>query len=619
LSKKSIRQNPSRIRFDSSKEKAVIDNMQTPSAIRGMIEKVSLRIWYCANVPAKGRSSTGMHKKSINRCEKRISVIEHMINQKTIAYNSYICEKKKKNCYFYCKYDNMVEDRKFFIQTGFHMPETAKTLVNTVKIKKAIEAEVPLLITTYTLPHEMELYIHDVITSYMKELHQEHMTEYIIYCVNELTTNAKKANTKRVYFKEKKLDINSEFDYEVGMQTFKAETLGNIVHYLQLQKNAGLYIKILLHTRNGKIKIEIRNNSPLTLFEYKRIHDKLARAQQYTSVEEAFVQILDETEGAGLGLIIMVLMLQKIGLSDENFQFISENGETITRIILPLSTETEKHIESASKEIVESIEALPLFPENIASINRLLNDPDAKLSDIAQQISNDITLTADLLKLVNSAAFSLSSPCNSIVKAVQLVGIRGIKNLLFSLGSLKTLGEETSQKKDLWLHSYRVAFYSYNLARNFFASKPEVIDNSYVCGLLHDMGKVVFDNAHPDVLKKFSDICKKKDIPADTVERLVAGVNHAEIGARIGEKWNFPETIYESIRYHHSPFMASESVVNTACIVYLANMLAHYENEDIEFYQFDNELLQKFNLTTKEKLDTVSDRLKTAFEKEQDE
>ena len=68
-----------------------------------------------------------------------------------------------------------------------------------------------------------------------------------------------------------------------------------------------------------------------------------------------------------------------------------------------------------------------------------------------------------------------------------------------------------------------------------------------------------------------------------------------------------------------SPFIAPESVVNTACIVYLANMLAHYENEDIEFYQFDNELLQKFNLTTKEKLDTVSDRLKTAFEKEQDE
>ncbi len=512
----------------------------------------------------------------------------------------------------------VLEGQKVIFQTGMYMSENGKAQINTVKIKKAIEAEVPLLITTYTLPHEMELYIRDVITCYMKELHQTHMTEYIIYCVNELTTNAKKANTKRVFFNEKKLDINNESEYEEGMRTFKAETLGNIVHYLQLQKSADLYIKIIIHTRNGKIKIEIRNNSPLTSFEYKRIHDKLVRAQQYTSVEDAFVQILDETEGAGLGLIIMVLMLQKIGLSEENFQFISEQGETITRIILPLNTETEAHIESASKEIVESIDALPIFPENIASINRLLNDPEAKLSDIAQQISNDITLTADLLRLVNSAAFSLSSPCNSIVKAVQLVGIRGIKNLLFSLGSLKTLGDETGQKKNLWMHSYRVAFYAYNLSRNFFPTKLDVIDNSYVCGLLHDMGKVVFENAHPDVLQKFSDICKLKGIPVDTVERLVAGVNHAEIGARIGQKWNFPEIIYESIRYHHSPFMAPPLVFNIACVVYLANMLAHYENDDIEFYQFDNELLEKFNITSKEKLDAISEKLKEAFQKEQD-
>lgn len=496
------------------------------------------------------------------------------------------------------------------------MPETGKTQVNALKIKKAIEAEVPLLITTYTLPHEMEIYVRDVITTYMKELHQEHMTEYLIYCINELTTNAKKANTKRVYFKEQRLDIENESDYDLGMATFKEETLGNIVHYLQLQKNAGLYIKILLHTRNRKIKIEIRNNTPLTVFEYKRIHDKLARAQQYSTVEEAFVQILDETEGAGLGLIIMILMLQKIGLSEDNFQVLSENGETITRIILPLGSESQQQIESASKEIVSTIEELPLFPENIEAINQLLNDPEVKMSDIAQKISNDVTLTADLLRLVNSAAFSLPSPCNSIVKAVQLVGIRGIKNLLFSLGSLQTLGVGNGQKKDLWVHSYRVAFYSYNLARNFYPTKLDVVDSSYVCGLLHDMGKVVFENAHPDVLKKIFELCKSKDIPEDTVERLVAGINHAEIGARIGEKWNFPEIIIESIRYHHSPFMATESIIPIASIVYLANMLAHYENGDIEFYQFDNELLQKFNIAAQENLDVISQRLKNAFEKE---
>ena len=65
-----------------------------------------------------------------------------------------------------------------------------------------------------------------------------------------ILTNAKKANTKRVYFKEKCLDINDDVQYEEGMSTFKVDTLSNINHYLELQKQAGLYIKFLLQIRN---------------------------------------------------------------------------------------------------------------------------------------------------------------------------------------------------------------------------------------------------------------------------------------------------------------------------------------------------------------------------------
>ena len=75
--------------------------------------------------------------------------------------------------------------------------------LSTAKIQKAVQAEVPLSITTYTLPHQMELYMAEVLTAFLKELNQEAMCEYLIYCLNELTTNAKKANTKRIYFKEK--------------------------------------------------------------------------------------------------------------------------------------------------------------------------------------------------------------------------------------------------------------------------------------------------------------------------------------------------------------------------------------------------------------------------------
>ena len=82
-----------------------------------------------------------------------------------------------------------------------------KLTVDTEKIRLAIRSGVPLSITTYTLPHNMEVYMEEVLTQFLKELGQDQMVAYLVYCQNELITNAKKANTKRVYFKEKGLDI----------------------------------------------------------------------------------------------------------------------------------------------------------------------------------------------------------------------------------------------------------------------------------------------------------------------------------------------------------------------------------------------------------------------------
>ena len=192
------------------------------------------------------------------------------------------------------------------------MPPVKKVKLDLSKIKMAIRAGIPLSVTTYTLPREMESYIDSVLKAFLSELNQENMTEYLIYCLNELLTNAKKANTKRIFFNQKKLDIFDEEQYREGMKNFKSETLTNIRYYLDLQKKAGLYIKLILQSRNNKIKLEVRNNSELTVEEYKRIHDKLSRAQQYTSVDQAMEQVLDDTEGAGLGLIIMILMLRFI-------------------------------------------------------------------------------------------------------------------------------------------------------------------------------------------------------------------------------------------------------------------------------------------------------------------
>ena len=325
--------------------------------------------------------------------------------------------------------------------------------VDVNKIRKAAQSGIPLTITTYTLPHEIEVYIEQVLEVFLKEVGHEKLKDYLVYCVRELAVNAKKANTKRVYFLERGLDLQNAEEYKAGMENFKKDTLDNIGHYLQLQKEKGLYIKLFFQSKGSTIILEIRNNVAVTRTELIRIHDKLARSRQYNSLEEALTQVLDDSEGAGLGLVILVLMLKKVGLDEDCFDIFSSDSETVARISIPVAQTRIENYSILAKEIVNQVTALPQFPENIVTIQKLIADPKSEITDIARQISMDPALTADLLKIVNSAQFMLPKKVDSISEAVKLVGIRGIKNLLYSYGTQK-YSETTQLRKEIALGTF---------------------------------------------------------------------------------------------------------------------------------------------------------------------
>lgn len=489
-----------------------------------------------------------------------------------------------------------------------------KVNIDNEKIKTAIRTGVPISIKTYTLPHDMEVYMGEILTLFLTELNQPHMIQYLTYSLNELVVNAKKANTKRIYFQEKNLDIFSLDDYNIGMKTFKNDTLNNIKYYLQKQKDAGLYVKLILQIQNNTIKIEVKNNSKITPFELERINQKLAQAKQFDSIQDALTTVLDDSEGAGLGLVILILMLEKIGMTKENFQTITNETETITRISLPLSEEIQNEINTISEEFSNAIQDLPQFPQNIEKLNKLLDSDDSKISEIANQISNDVALTGELLKTVNSAAFALQTPCSSISDAVKMIGTRGIKNMLYSIGSLNIFAAQTKKNEDLWKHSYQVAFYSYNLAKNLCKNNSLVIEDSFVCGLLHDMGKVIFETNCPEYIDNVKKICKDKITSLDLFEKIISGVNHGEIGAKIAEKWNFPESIINVIRFHHSPGNAPEAAKTLTTIIYIADLMVHYHNSDIQYSQIDKNILKQFNITCESQFQQIAEKLKNVFE-----
>jgi putative nucleotidyltransferase with HDIG domain len=443
---------------------------------------------------------------------------------------------------------------------------------------------------------------------------QEQLKDALSYCLREIAVNAKKANTKRVYFNERGLDILDDEDYQEGMQQFKQDTLENISHYLQRQKEEGLYVKVVFHARGRVLHLYVINNTMITKKEQIRVYDRIARSRAFNSLEEALTTVLDDSEGAGLGIVILVLMLKKIGLDEDAFDIDARDGETVARVSIPMSQVRLESLDMISQRIVAEIEALPRFPENIVALQKMIEDPNSEIAEIARQVSTDPSLTADLLKLVNSAQFMLPKKVDNIVEAVKMVGMRGLRNLLFFHGTQKILGNETAETKRLWEHSYRTAFYAYQLARSV-TRKKEILDDVYVGGILHDMGKIIFSSVHPELIEKIHGFCREKGIAEEIFEDLAAGLNHSEIGAMIAEKWNFPDALVAAIKYHHTPTTSPMEFRDVVFTVYLANGLTHYGENALGIDQLDPAVLKYFNVSSEQQLSQIEKKLDAMFEK----
>ncbi|HUI71224.1 MAG TPA: HDOD domain-containing protein [Spirochaetia bacterium] len=487
------------------------------------------------------------------------------------------------------------------------------TEIDVEQIRRAAHNAVPLVFKTYTLPHETEVYLDKVLQSFLEELGQEKLREALSYCLRELAVNAKKANTKRVYFIEKKLDLAKDLDYEQGMRTFKQETFDNLPYYLQKQKEMGLYIKVIFQTEGKTLNITVRNNVEITKKEQIRVFDRLARSRAFSSLEEAFGTVLDSSEGAGLGIVILVLMLKRIGLNEDCFSIDCDGGETVATISVPFSDIHLERLNALTQILVREVETLPQFPENVVQLQRLLEDPNHEINDVAREISTDPTLTADLLKLVNSAQFMLPKRVDNIVEAVKLVGTKGVRNLLYSYGTQKVLGEKYSEMRSMWTHSYRAAFYAYVLAKSFKRRK-ELLDDVYVGGILHDLGQIVIGSLHPELLDRITRVCREKGIPAKLLEDFSVGLNHAEVGALIAKKWNFPEQLISAIRYHHEPTQAPAAHRDVVYSVYMANTVCDVERDRIRFEQIQTAVLKDFGIETEDQLKKIQEKLSRAFE-----
>jgi HD-like signal output (HDOD) protein len=487
------------------------------------------------------------------------------------------------------------------------------TKIDIVEIQRAARNSIPLTFKLTTLPFESHALLDRILEVYLAELGQESIMEPLSYCLKELIINAQKANGKRVYFAEKGLDIGVEDEYEKGMKEFLRTYVDNIGHFVISLKEKNLTIEVTFHTSGTTLSISVKNNSELTVKEQSRIFDRIARARAFNSFFEALTAPLDDTEGAGLGLMILLQFLKRIGLGEEAFSIEVKDGQTVAAISIPMSADHLQKLKILMDALVRDIDSLPHFPENVTELIQLTSNPEAEISVIAEQISMDPSLTADLLKHVNSAYYMLPSRVNSIPQAVKLVGLKGLRAILYSYGSQKILGDKYREMKDLWEHSYRTAFYAFHIARYLKRSR-EILDDVYVAGILHDLGLIIVMSLHPELHEKMIRFCREKNIPPGILERFSFGMNHPSIGALMAKKWNFPDVLVEGIQYHHDPLLASLACRDIVYCVYLANAICDLERSLISFHQIEKPVLSEFGIQNESQLMRIADTVKKSFE-----
>lgn len=204
------------------------------------------------------------------------------------------------------------------------------------KIRWALNSGKPIQIrTTRYLTHDRQ-FIDSVLNRFLNEAGVTFLMNKLSYCVHELATNAKKANTKRVYFLENGLDITDGPSYQAGMTDFKRSTLENIDYYLDRQKKMGYYIVVLFHLTEKRLRLSVINNTEMREEEKIRVNQKLELARKADSIRDIYDQVEDYSEGAGLGIVMMSQMLRSMGFGPHSLSIESAQGLTAATITIQL-------------------------------------------------------------------------------------------------------------------------------------------------------------------------------------------------------------------------------------------------------------------------------------------
>ncbi len=215
------------------------------------------------------------------------------------------------------------------------------------------------------------------------------------------------------------------------------------------------------------------------------------------------------------------------------------------------------------KRKIESLSSLPSIPPVVTKILSLIDSEDVSLKKIGEFISQDQSISAKVLKIVNSPIYGFPGRISSVHQALMLIGLSAVKGMLLGVSIFDMMQKSMI---GLWEHSIGSAIAARAVASRLGLKNADDIS---VAALIHDIGKVALSMCYPELYNRAIETAKQKECYITDAEKEVFGITHAQAGKWLTQKWNFPKELVDSVSFHHRPDSAKQ-YQRTACIVMLS-------------------------------------------------
>jgi len=276
--------------------------------------------------------------------------------------------------------------------------------------------------------------------------------------------------------------------------------------------------------------------------------------------------------------------------------------------------------EDQRKKIERFIRRMPSLSTTVGKVLEICSRTDASPNELNKVISLDPVLTGQVLKLINSAYYSMVSKVTSLTRAITMLGMNTVKNMALSTAIIQSVAGSNKSKAlptaKFWAHSIGVGV-SAKLLATAGGVPVQEREEFFIAGMLHDLGKIPFGDEYIQVLT----MARQEQRPLVEVEREVFGLDHQEVGEMIAEKWMLKGMMANCISCHHALERAGDEGRARVAIVSLANMYINihdigYAGDPFPQYENAEELLELTGLNWSD-LAAISGTVEGEIEKAQ--